>query len=286
MKKALRLVAFCAILFFSSSFAFAATPFVSVTPQSVIQGEPILVTLDGVVGTSSVKSITFDTTPLGLFLFRNKVSAFIGVDLHKKPGTYNVSVMLQGGTVLQQQIIVGERPLVEAPLGIPEQLGGNTPQSQATLVLTLASENASLANIRTGTKAFWSAAFLWPLQNITVTDPYGYSRQTGGYSIAHKGTDFRAAQGTEVKAINRGVVRIVKNYRDYGKTIVVDHGLGLMSFYMHLSKINVNVGELVLPGEVIAHSGQTGYAEAPHLHLSIRLNGTSIDPMKFFELVK
>jgi murein DD-endopeptidase MepM/ murein hydrolase activator NlpD len=286
MKKALRLVAFCAILFLSSSFAFAATPFVSVTPQSVIQGEPILVTLDGVVGTSSVKSITFDATPLGLFLFRNKVSAFVGVDLHKKPGTYNVSVTLLDGTVLQQQITVGERPLVEAPLGIPEQLGGNTPQSQATLVSTLASENASLANIRTGTKAFWSAAFLWPLQNITVTDPYGYSRQTGGYTIAHKGTDFRAAQGTEVKAINRGVVRIVKNYRDYGKTIVVDHGLGLMSFYMHLSKINVNVGELVLPGEVIAHSGQTGYAEAPHLHLSVRLNGTSIDPMKFFELVK
>jgi murein DD-endopeptidase MepM/ murein hydrolase activator NlpD len=86
-------------------------------------------------------------------------------------------------------------------------------------------------------------------------------------------------------AINRGVVRIVHTYRDYGKTIVVDHGLGVMSFYMHLSKIYVAPGELVLPGEVIGKSGHTGYAEQPHLHLTIRIGGISIDPVKFFALM-
>ena len=87
-------------------------------------------------------------------------------------------------------------------------------------------------------------------------------------------------------AMNRGVVRIARTGISYGKTIVVDHGLGLQTFYLHLSKIKVNVGELVLPGQIIGLSGQTGYTDAPHLHLSIRLNGVSIDPMKFMEFFK
>ncbi|MFA6095419.1 MAG: M23 family metallopeptidase, partial [Candidatus Paceibacterota bacterium] len=70
------------------------------------------------------------------------------------------------------------------------------------------------------------------------------------------------------------------------RTIVVDHGLGLMTFYMHLSKIFVNEGELVLPGQVIGLSGDTGYAERPHLHLTVRIGGVSIDPVRFMGLFK
>ena len=264
----------------------AAGPFsLTVYPESIIQGEPAVVTIVGITSTSSVKKISFDGAPLGLFINQNKVEALIGVDLNKKPGQYILSVQLPGGAKLEKTISVVERERIKEPFSIPKKLGGNTVQSQKTLVSTLAAENASLANIRTGTKAFWKSAFGWPLEKITVTDTYGYSRETGAYSIAHKGTDFRAAEGTPVKAINRGVVRIAKTYRNYGKTIVVDHGLGLMSFYMHLSKIKVAAGQLVVPGQVIGLSGQTGYAEQPHLHLTVRINGTSIDPMKFFERI-
>ena len=59
-----------------------------------------------------------------------------------------------------------------------------------------------------------------------------------------------------------------------------------MSFYMHLSKISVNQGELVLPGQLIGYAGQTGYAEQPHLHLTVRINNISIDPIKFLDLFK
>lgn len=244
----------------------------------------MLVTFEGVTATSSIQSISYNGGKPGTFLYAGKVHALLAVDLHQKPGPYAVSALLATGKKLEKIITVIERPQVKAPLGIPEKLGGNTAASQATLVSTLASENASLANIWTGTKAFWSQNFQWPLKSITVTDPYGYSRETGAYSIAHKGTDLRAAEGTPVAAINRGVVRVVHEYRDYGKTIVVDHGLGLMSFYMHLSKINVVAGQLVLPGQIMGLSGHTGYADQPHLHLTIRINGISIDPVLFFKL--
>jgi len=54
--------------------------------------------------------------------------------------------------------------------------------------------------------------------------------------------------------------------------------------YMHLSESKVNAGELVLPGQVIGLSGQTGYAENPHLHVSVRIGGVSIDPIEFLKL--
>ena len=266
--------------------ASAQTASISFFPAQVTQGEPLLVQVENVTSILSVKKITFDGKKLGIFLYKDKPTALIGIDLKKAVGVYEVSAVLSDGSNIKNTITVGERKKVEAPLSIPAKLGGDTVASQNKLVSTLASENKELAVIRTGTKAFWKTAFAPPLKEIFVTDEYGYGRITGAYTIPHKGADYRAEEGTQVTAMNRGVVRVAKTYRNYGKTIVVDHGLGLMTFYMHLSKIYVNVGELVLPGQMIGLSGKTGYAEMPHLHLTVRINGTSIDPVKFIELFK
>lgn len=275
-----------ALLLGAANVAFAQIESILVFPKQIIQGEPMLVQIEGVTSTSTVKKITFDGGKIGVFMYQGKPSALVGIDLNKKPGQYKLLVELADGRVLEAEVTVGERKKVEAPLSIPAKLGGNTVASQNKLVSTLASENKELASIHTGTKAFWTKPFLPPLKQIFVTDEYGYSRTTGAYSIPHKGADYRAVEGTPVMAMNRGVVRIAKTYRNYGKTIVVDHGLGLMTFYMHLSKIKVNVGDLVNQGQIIALSGQTGYAEMPHLHLTVRINGSSIDPVKFMELFR
>ncbi len=272
------------IILFGALAAFAQTATLSFSPPTVIQGEPILAQIDGVANIASVKSIKFGGAPTGVFMYQGKPTALVGVDLNKKPGDYELKAELSDGQIFKKIVGVGARPKIEAPLSIPRKLGGNTVESQNKLVATLADENKSLENLRTGTKAFWTEKFTPPLKEIFVTDEYGYSRKTGAYSIPHKGVDYRAEEGTPIMSLNRGVVRVAKTYRNYGKTIIVDHGLGLMSFYMHLSKIKVNEGELVLRGQVIGLSGQTGYAEKPHLHLSVRINGSSIDPVKFLEL--
>ena len=259
---------------------------VKILPANVIQGEPLMAVIEGVKNISAIKKITFDDQLLGMFMYKKKPTALIGIDLRKKAGSYELMAQFSDGQAIKKNINVGAREKIEAPLGIPKKLGGDTKESQNKLVSTLAEENKILANIRTGKKAFWSEKFVYPLSNIFVTDNYGYSRKTGEYSIAHKGTDLRAKEGTPVAAMNRGVVRIARNFRNYGKVIVIDHGLGLMSFYLHLSRMNVNEGELVKRGQIMGLSGQTGYALSPHLHLSIRINNNSIDPMKFMDLFK
>ncbi len=253
----------------------------NIVPEKPLQGEPLMISVDTV---SDVQSISFDNRSLGIFLNNGKQSALYGIDLYKAPGSYKVKAKLADGSVIERDVVVEKRKKINEVLGIPEKLGGNTAAGALALVNTLASENASLLNLRTGRHAFWTKPFQFPVKTVTVTDPYGYVRSTGSYEISHKGTDFRAPEGTPVLAMNRGVVRIAREGRNYGKTIVIDHGFGVQTLYMHLSKINVKVGELVLPGQVIGLAGSTGYAESAHLHLSVRIRDVSVDPMKFMEI--
>lgn len=259
---------------------------ISVKPEHVIQGEAVMITVNGTNSLSEIKSITLDNKPLSLFLYNDKPTTFYGVDIKKVPKVSKIVVTLRNGTVIKHDLPINERKKIEAPLGIPEKLGGNTVVAEKSLVAMLASENYALSNLATGKKSFWTKPFSYPLVDPIVTDDYGYTRKTGASTIAHKGTDFKAVKGTSVLAMNRGVVRTAKVYKAYGGTVVIDHGLGVMTMYMHLSKIHVKVGQLVSRGQVIGLSGDTGYAEAPHLHLSVRINNVSIDPVRFLEMFK
>ena len=135
-------------------------------------------------------------------------------------------------------------------------------------------------------KKYWSKDFIWPLANNKITDPYGYVRQTGVYNIAHKGIDLSAKEYTKVFAINTCVVKLVKKFTVYGWTVIIDHGFGVDSIYMHLNKPLVKQGQMVKIGQNIAISGATGYAEFAHLHFSLRISGVSVDPEKFLNLFK
>jgi murein DD-endopeptidase MepM/ murein hydrolase activator NlpD len=271
-------------IFFSGT-VFAVSPDITVYPTSVIQGDPMMITLTGVKITD-IKNIYFASSSLKVFLYNNAPSAFYGIDLNKKAGDYYIKAILSNGETLDKKVTINPRERYEAPLAVPDKLGGNSPTNQTKVVSDLEKENQFLSIIHTGIKAFWSQKFIYPIVDPIVTDPYGYSRITGQYTISHKGVDFHAEKGTKVMAMNRGVVRVAKNMTVYGKTIVVDHGFGLMTFYMHLSKIKVNEGELVKSGQIIGLSGDTGYAEQPHLHITVRINNVSIDPIKFMGLFK
>jgi len=67
--------------------------------------------------------------------------------------------------------------------------------------------------------------------------------------------------------------------------VVIDHGLGIYSLYLHLSEINVSVGQLVERGKVIGLVGSTGYSLEPHLHFSLKVNGASVEPLGFIDTV-
>ena len=276
----------CITLFFIFSTSADALVSITFTPNEITQGEPVLIQISEAKLTD-IKKLTFEKQNLNVFNYQNKPSALLGIDLRKEAGDYKVNLQLKSGSSTEKILTVKKRETYTTNMEVPESLGGNSSENQTKVVDTLAQENAFLAVIKTFANTLWTKKFTYPISGpIIITDEYGYSRQTGAYTLAHKGVDLKAKIGTKVVAMNRGIVRVAKTFQVYGKTIVVDHGYGVMTFYLHLSKIYVNVGELVQQGQKIGLSGNTGYVLGPHLHLSVRINNSSVDPIKFLELFK
>jgi peptidase M23-like protein len=130
----------------------------------------------------------------------------------------------------------------------------------------------------------WSGSFVAPVK-AQATDSFGTRRMFNGkLASIHKGTDFRARTGTPVMAGNSGTVILAQPLYYEGNCVMIDHGLGLTSISMHLSRIDVKPGQRVTKGQQIGLSGATGRVTGPHLHWAIRWQGGYLDPAKLLRM--
>lgn len=125
----------------------------------------------------------------------------------------------------------------------------------------------------------WEDPLALPVEG-RVTSGYGtlsiYQEQVRGF---HGGVDIQAPEGTPVLAAGRGLVRLAEPLPISGNAVLVDHGLGVVTSYLHLSEILVRVGQEVGRGDVLGRVGSTGLSTGPHLHWGLRVNGVRVDPM-------
>ena len=134
------------------------------------------------------------------------------------------------------------------------------------------------------TEPLWSGNFRAPV-TAAPTDSFGTRRMFNGkLASVHKGMDFRAGMGTPVRASNSGVVVLARPLYYEGNCVVIDHGLGLFTISMHFSRIDVHEGQHVEAGKQLGLSGATGRVTGPHLHWSLRWQGTSLDPARLLRL--
>jgi murein DD-endopeptidase MepM/ murein hydrolase activator NlpD len=129
----------------------------------------------------------------------------------------------------------------------------------------------------------WREPFLAPLEGRN-TSGYGDSRRyaPGGRVSFHQGTDLAAPEGTPVRATNDGIAVIAAEFPAYpikGGLVIIDHGGGIMSYYLHQSRVLVEEGAAVSRGEVIGEVGTTGLSTGPHLHFEIRLHDRATNPL-------
>ena len=130
----------------------------------------------------------------------------------------------------------------------------------------------------------WSGDFAKPV-NEPATDSFGTRRTFNGkLASVHRGMDFRAPSGTPVAAANSGTVVLAQKLFYEGNCVVIDHGLGFTTIYMHLSRIDVTAGQQVRKGEHLGLSGATGRVTGPHLHFAARWQGAYLDPAGLFRL--
>lgn len=121
--------------------------------------------------------------------------------------------------------------------------------------------------------------FVAPLAG-RVTHDFGAYRYLNGRAMArHSGEDIDAPQGTPVHAANDGIVRLAGSFYYDGNMVIIDHGGGLLTEYLHMSDMAVRVGDRVVRGQVVGHVGHTGRVTGPVLHYGAVLRGAHVNPM-------
>lgn len=122
---------------------------------------------------------------------------------------------------------------------------------------------------------------LWPVFG-RVMSPYGSRTDPfSGEGAIHTGVDLSASMGTPVRAAADGIVTHAGWSGRYGKLVIIDHGNGMQTWYAHLSQFQVVPGQEIRQGQLVALSGRTGRATAPHLHYEIRVGGNPINPWPY-----
>ena len=127
------------------------------------------------------------------------------------------------------------------------------------------------------------SGYVWPVPSSRrITCNFGPRKApTAGASTYHKGIDIGVASGSPIVATKAGTVCISSYSSSAGYYVMINHGDGVMSYYMHNSRLLVSVGEKVSAGQTIALSGSTGISTGPHLHFGISVNGSYVNPRQF-----
>jgi len=214
--------------------------------------------------------------------------AFLGIDLKMKPAEYKISLNVAGKEI-EKTIAVEERDFSVSKMLITEELK-NEGFTEKKIAENLEEKdnlalNEVLANFTS--EPYFESPFSFPLSKTEKGGlDFGELLKAKNYQLQHFGVDLRAPWGTKVYAVNDGKVVFADELFNYGKTLVIDHGLDIFSLYLHLSDVKVSSGERLKRGQLISLSGNSGYSAAPHLHFSMRDGKSRIDPILFIEATK
>jgi murein DD-endopeptidase MepM/ murein hydrolase activator NlpD len=216
---------------------------------------------------------------------KGRYGALIGIDLADGSFQEEIRVRAQEGSKsrLVKRYRVKIRP---SKFGIQELTLPNdkVELDEETLKRVEEEQQQMLENLsEVSGKRLWKGQFIIPVEG-KMAGTFGLKRTINGQPRnPHSGEDIYAPEGTTVATSNDGIVTLIGDFFFSGKSIVIDHGLGLYTMYFHLSEVRVGQGEKVSKGQTIGLVGATGRATGPHLHWGARLNGARVNP---FSLVK
>lgn len=193
-------------------------------------------------------------------------------------GAERVDIVTPDGREHQVSVAITPRDWpIERIDGVPPKTVSPPPE----IARRIQREQAAVSGQRTRNddRVGFAQTFVWPVEG-RISGRFGNQRVYNGTpGSAHSGMDIAAAEGTSVKAPASGVITFADDLYLTGGTVLLDHGYGISSNFLHLSRIDVEVGDSVEQGEVIGAVGATGRATGPHLHWGMNWFDTRIDPL-------
>lgn len=273
--------------------AFAANWTVRAQPTRLVNGGPVLFQVRPPTRLQSLNGTWLGHDVAFSFDAKSKTwFALAGVSMETTPGSY--ALELAGETVAGKvpgekisftpkfTVARGKYPKIEVKLSVEGKFTEPNPEQQKQIEEGQQIKKDYLNRVTPERE--WAGPFTAPA-DAAISDVFGSQRVFNGKtSSPHLGLDFRVPSGTPVAAMNDGTVLLARPLYFEGNFVVLDHGQGLLTLYLHLSEFKVKEGDQVKRGQVVGLSGGTGRATGPHLHAAVRWQGTYLDPASLMRL--
>ncbi len=233
-------------------FSYKAPVSVYVFPENPKQGDTVFIRVKSnaskVVGNFGQESLVFyeKDYPKGWV-------SFLGIDADQQPGEYTISVDTSNAEHLVKGIKIEEADFSSAPLVVAPSLKQTGITVEKAVTNITKNDNPALKKVLTNftTTPYFTSSFSLPLNTVEKTGlSFGEFVGFGNDKLQHLGTDLRAQEKTNVYAVNDGKIVAILNLSNYGKTIIIDHGLDIFSLYLHLEEFKVSDGQMIKKGSL------------------------------------
>lgn len=277
------------LLALSSAELRAQQPRLSITPARPLPGALVTLTLSSLGARDSVVTIEgrMAGEPLH-FVTTRGVRRAIGAVPVDSVNTVEATVVVtraSGKTdTLRASVTPPPLPPPKEQLQVSARFGRRLDSATEARVAREGARAAAVGRRSHESPPRWTAPFLRPRASA-VSSGFGTGRTFNGQVASrHLGVDFRGATGAPIRAANRGVVVLVDTFFLGGRVVYLDHGGGLTTGYLHLSKALVAPGDTVRRGQTIGLVGATGRVTGPHLHWTARYGALTVNPLELLKL--
>lgn len=273
--------------------ASAANWTVRAQPTRLVNGSPVLFQVNAPARMESLTGTWLGhEVPFSFNATSKTWYALAGVSLETAPGTYALELTGESAAgktpsrtlsfTRNFTVARGKYPKISVKLTVEGKFTEPSPEQRKQIEESQQVKKEYLNRVTPERE--WAGQFTAPA-DAAISDVFGSVRVFNGKtSSPHLGLDFRVPSGTPVAAMNDGTVLLARPLYFEGNFVVLDHGQGLLTLYLHLSEFKVKEGEQVKRGQEIGLSGGTGRATGPHLHVAVRWQGTYLDPAALIRL--
>ncbi len=254
---------------------------VEAMPPHPLPGEVFTIVVRG-AETAAAVEVAFDGRTFPAWGDGRRWEALVAAERDADPGSRELVVTIDEarGTpalLVKAPVVLGQRHDPEQRLTVSERMVTLSQEDQDRA----AREAARIASALGGRSParLWEGAFRVPTDG-PVSSPFGVQRFYNGKPRSyHSGLDIASPQGTPVRSPEKGRVALVGDFFYTGNTVLLDHGLGLITAFFHMESVAVREGQVVGPGTTLGRVGSTGRSTGAHLHWGVYVAGVKVDPM-------
>jgi murein DD-endopeptidase MepM/ murein hydrolase activator NlpD len=263
-----------------SAALFCVTPLqaqkCSVSPAAVKLGQTLRITCP-----AEFTSVKLNERSAKLYLQPDgKRFGLLPISVKDAPGTFSLLISRNGDGEPQNLPVIIRKtifPSQNVKLSPEIESLRSTPEERALLT----SFRDAISETRS-----WEDPLQPPVSGC-MTSPFGVKRLHNGKATGeyHGGVDQRTPEGEAIRVVAAGTITFAKQFNVLGNAVGIDHGQGLESMYLHMSRLVVAPGVAVQRGDILGYAGSTGRSTGPHLHWVLYVNGVNVNPAQWVKLV-